>query len=141
MIQQAGEQPAALFPHRESFVDCRGIKREFVIDFVRSDDQRFLRAVEAVDNEGRYEFTAMSETDPFLALGKLRQTIRRELSTRFLQGEGGDLELAHDEVKGRLAYGGVAVDGQFVSFDDLLQLLEPYEGFEFHLRITDPADI
>lgn len=141
MIRKAKEEAAAHFPLRESYVDCRGITREFIIDFVRSDDQRFLRAVEAVDREGRYEFAAMSETDPFLALGKLRRTIRRELSTRYLHGESDDLELAHDELKGRIGYGGVAVDGQFVTFDDLVRLLDVYEGFQFHLRITDPVDL
>lgn len=141
MIQRANEQTSGPFPRRESYVDCRGIAREFIIDFARDDDQRFLKAVEAVDSEGRYEFAAMSETDPYLALGKLRQTIRRELSTRYLHGEGDDLELAHDEMRGRIAYGGVAVDGQFVSFDALLRLLDTYEGFHFQLRITDPADL
>jgi hypothetical protein len=141
MIQHANEQAAAHFPRREVYVDCRGIAREFIVDFVRDDDQRFLKAVEAVDSEGRYEFAAMSETDPYLALGKLRQTIRRELSTRYLHGEDDVLELAHDELRGRIEYGGVAVDGQFVSFDALLRLLEPYEGFHFQLRITDPADL
>ncbi|HEX6039218.1 DUF7686 domain-containing protein [Longimicrobium sp.] len=68
MIRQENTQAADHFPLRESYVDCRGTRREFIIDFVRSDDQRFLRAVEAVDLEGRYEFAAMSETDPFLAL-------------------------------------------------------------------------
>ncbi|WP_422655651.1 DUF7713 domain-containing protein [Longimicrobium sp.] len=63
------------------------------------------------------------------------------MSTRYLHGEGDDLELAHDDLKGRIAYGGVAVDGQFVSFDELVRLLDAYEGFQFHLRITDPADL
>lgn len=139
MIRQAREEAAAHFPLRESFVDCRGITREFVIDFSRSDDQRFLRAVEAVEDEGRYEFAAISETDPFLALGTLRRTIRRELSTRYLHGEGDDLQLAHDELKGRIAYGGVAIDGRFVNFDELVRLLDVHEGFHFHIRIIDPA--
>ena len=141
MIQQASEPAASPFPRRESFVDYRGIAREFIIDFARDDDQRFLNAVEAVETDGRYEFSAMSDSDPYLALGKLRQIIRRELSTRYLHGEGRSLELAHDELKGRIGYKGVAVDGQFVSFDDLLRLLQTYEGFHFHLRITDPTDL
>jgi len=141
MIQQASEQAVDEFPRHETFVDCRGIAREFIIGFTRDDDQRFLRAVEAVDSDGRYEFSAMSETDPFLALGKLRQIIRRELSTRYLQGEGHRLQFAHDEAKGRIGFSGVSIDGQLVSFDDLLRLIQTYEGFDFHLRITDPFDL
>jgi hypothetical protein len=140
MIRQASEQAASSFPRRESFVDCRGVAREFVIDFARSDDHRFLTAVEAADSDGRYEFSAMSETDPFLALGRLRQTIRSALSTRYLSSGNGRLELSHDVLDGRIAYGGVAVDGQFVSFADLVELIQTYEGFQFALRIVDPDD-
>jgi hypothetical protein len=141
MIRKATEATAGSFPRREVFVDCRGVSREFLIDFVRPDDHRFLQAVEVTDDEGRYEFAAMSETDPYLALGRLRQTIRRALSTRYLRENGDRLELAHDEVKGRIAYEGVAVDGQFVRFDDLLKLLQSYEGFHFSLRMIEPADL
>lgn len=140
MIRQASEEAAASVPRRETFVDCGGVTREFVIDFARADDRRFLTAVEVADHEGRYEFAAMSETDPYLALGKLRQTIRRELSTRYLLPGDGRLNLAHDELKGRIAYGGVAVDGRFVSFHDLLELIQTHEGFHFSLRIVDPDD-
>ena len=141
MIRQADDVADGFFPHRESFVDCTGVTREFVIDFARSDDRRFLIAVEVADEEGRYEFSAMSETDPYLALGRLRQTIRRELSTRYLLSGDGRLSLAYDEMKGRVAYGGVAVDGRFVRFADLVELIQTYEGFHFSLRIVDPDDL
>ena len=78
MIRSASEDAASLFPLRESFVDCCGRTREFIIDLSRSDDPRFLTAVEATDEQGRYEFAAMSESGPYQALGKLRRTIRRE---------------------------------------------------------------
>jgi len=141
MIQDATGTAASSFPLRESFVDCCGRVREFIIDFSRSEDQRFLTAVEATDAQGRYEFAAMSESDPYQALGQLRRTIRRELSTRYLQSNGGRLALSHDALKGRIAYGGVAVDGQFVSFAELLELLQTYEGFHLSLEIHDPFDL
>lgn len=140
MIRHASEEGAHPFPIRESFVDCCSQTREFVIDFIRSDDQRFLRAVEIVDEPGRFEFEAMSESDPYLALGRLRQTIRRELATRYLQTSGGRLTLSHDVLKGRIGYGGVAADGQFVSFDDLVELIQTYEGFHFSIQIFDPNE-
>jgi hypothetical protein len=140
MIQNATGTPAGSFPLRESFVDCCGRAREFIIDLSRSDDQRFLTAVEATDAPGRYEFEAMSEADPYLALGRLRGTIRRGLSTRYLQSNGGRLGLSHDALKGRIAYGGIAVDGQFVSFPELIELIQTYEGFHISLEIRDPLD-
>jgi hypothetical protein len=140
MIRQASEESAATFPRRETFVDCCGARREFVIDFIRNDDQRFLRAVEVADMEGRYEFEAMSETDPHLALGLLRKKIRRELSRRYLQPNSGRLELSHDALEGRIGFGGVIVDGTFVSFADLMELIQTYEGFHLSLRILEPTE-
>ena len=67
-------------------------------------------AVDAAKLEGA------ARVDPFLTLGKLGTTILRELSTRYLHGEGDDVELA-------------------------LRLLQTYEGFHSQLRITDPADL
>ena len=140
MIRQKSSDADEFFPHRESFRDCRGEVREFVIDFARDDDHRFLRAVEVAEGEGRYVFEAMSETDPYLALGRLRQTIRRELSRRYLQSGQGRLELSHDVLEGRIANGGVAVDGELVSFADLVELIQTYEGFHLSLRIVDPSE-
>ncbi|HYH79948.1 MAG TPA: hypothetical protein VEX86_09120 [Longimicrobium sp.] len=141
MIYQATEDTAGSFPLREAFVDCRGETREFLIDFTRSDDHRSLRAVEMSDAHGRYEFTAMSEADPYLALYRLRGTIRRELATRYLQSNGGRLALSHDELKGRIGYGGLAIDGKFVSFADLVELIQTYEGFNISLQIHDAIGV
>jgi hypothetical protein len=141
MIQDATGTAAGSFPLRESFVDCCGRAREFIIDLSRSEDPRFLTAVEATDEQGRYEFAAMSESGPYQALGKLRRTIRRELSTRSLRSSGGRLSLSHDVLKGRIADGGVAVDGQFVSFAELLELIQSYESFHVSLEIRDPFDL
>jgi hypothetical protein len=138
MIREAESEAAESFPIRESFVDCSGSTREFIIDISRGDDARFLTAVEATEEEGRYEFSAMSETDPYLALARLRQTIRRELSTRYLQPNSRRAELSHDVLKGRVGYGGVAVDGRFVTFADLVELIQTYEGFHVSLELIDP---
>jgi hypothetical protein len=140
MIRQTSNNASKSFPRRESFVDCCGVTREFIIDFARSDDHRFLTAVEVADGESRYEFDAMSETDPYFALARLRQTIRRELSRRYLQSNAGRLELSHDLLEGRIAGGGVVVDGEFVSFSDLWELIQTYEGFHLSLRIMDASE-
>jgi hypothetical protein len=140
MIRQASEEADDVFPIREAFVDCGGQTREFVIDFSRSDDRRFLTAVEVSDSDGRYRFEAMSESDPYLAVGRLRQKIQRELSTRYLRSHGERLHLSHEMMKGRITYGGVAVDGRFVSFDEFVDLFQTYEGFHFSLEIRDPTE-
>lgn len=51
------------------------------------------------------------------------------------------LNLAYDEMKARIAYDGVAVDGRFASFEKLVDLIQTYEGFHFSLRIVDPYDL
>jgi hypothetical protein len=140
MIRNASGETGGTFPRRESFVDCCGVPREFVIDFARNNDQRFLRAVEVADTEGHYEFEAMSETGAQAALGRLRQKIRRGLSRRYLQSNSGRLELSHDALEGRIAFGGIAIDGEFVSFTDLMELIQTYEGFQLSLRIVDPTE-
>jgi hypothetical protein len=83
----------------------------------------------------------MSDTDPYLALYRLRQTIRRELSIRYLQPGGGRLGLSHDELKGRIGYGGLAVDGEFVSFADLVELIQTHEAFHISLQILDGTGV
>lgn len=141
MIRPASQEVDYAFPIRESFVDCCGHTREFIIDFSRGDDHRFLRAVEIAEDPGRFEFEAMSESDPYLALGRLRHAIRRELSTRYLKTNGERLALSHDVLKGRIGFGGVAADGQFVSFDDLVELIQTYEGSHFSIQIFDPYEL
>jgi hypothetical protein len=140
MIQRVSNENTEPFPRHESFADCRGVEREFIIDFNRSDDRRFLRAVEVADGEGRYVFEAMSETDPYLALGRLRQTIRRGLSIRYHHRHNGRLELLHDAIEARIGDGGISIDGEWVSFSDLVELIQTYESFRLSLEITDPTD-
>jgi hypothetical protein len=41
-------------------------------------------------------------------------------------------------MKGRVSYGGVVVDGEFISFEEFCSILDTYEGFQFSLTIADP---
>lgn len=130
------------FPSVESFPDFTGKQREFVVKLEAHHRGYFLRATEkqhSSDEEG-YSFAAYSPTDPFFALGHLRDKIRQGLATRYLTMSGHERTLSHDRLKGNISYGGVVVDGEFIPFNELWTLLETYEGFQFSLTIADPFD-
>ncbi|HEX6384308.1 MAG TPA: hypothetical protein VF177_06535, partial [Anaerolineae bacterium] len=62
------------------------------------------------------------------------------LATRYLIEQFGRRFPGHDRLKGRIGFGGVVVDGEFVSFAELCSILDTYEGFQFSLTIVDPYD-
>jgi hypothetical protein len=45
-----------------------------------------------------------------------------------------------ERIRGRIDAEGVVVDGQLLTWDEFLQLLQPYEGCEFDLRIPLEPD-
>lgn len=134
--------PDEYFPSVEAFFDFRGRKREFEIDLLVQKTGYFLRATEkGCRGQARsYAFAAYSPASPFVALGLLREKIRRGLATRFLVKEGHHRQLSHDRMQGRVGDGGVVVDGAFISFDEFCAMLQVYEGFHFSLQIADPYE-
>lgn len=130
------------FPKTETYPDFAGRKHTFVIALLELPSGYFLRAQEEPDSDldDGYMFAAYSPTDPFFALGLLRDRIRRGLATRYLLSEGGRRRLSHDRAKGRIGSGGVVIDGKFVSFDEFSVMLQSYEGFSFSLAIQDIYD-
>ena len=42
-------------------------------------------------------------------------------------------------IAGRGSAGGVVVDGIFVTFEQLADLIQTYEGFQFDLKIVDSS--
>ena len=50
------------------------------------------------------------------------------------------MSLTHDRLRGRIDYGGVVVDGIFLTFDRFAELLQTYEGFQFDLKIIDSSE-
>jgi hypothetical protein len=140
--RQTEPSPAEFFPTVESFYDFTGKQRSFVIELQVQPRGYFVRANEQKHSLGEegYSFAAYSPTDPFFALGLLRGQIRRGLATRYLGVDQGQRVLSHDRLKGSIGYGGVVVDGEFLSFDALCDVLQTYEGFQFSLTIVDPYD-
>ena len=103
-------------------------------------DRYSLSAFEDVEGNDGYMFRAFSPVSPFLALGDLRRRIPKLLSVRHLTKKHGELFMTHDRLRGRVAYGGVVVDGIFLTFDQLAELIQTYEGFQFDLKIVGSSD-
>jgi len=133
------------FPIREEVEDARGCVRVFQITCHELALGFTLRAVEEDKDEGGYVFGAFSETSPYLALGKLRTKLRRELSVRYVTRASGEIRLLHERMKGRIEYNEtrgihLVVDGLPLDPDDLERILGSHEGWEFDLAITDALD-
>ncbi len=126
------------FPIEDKFLDFAGNERLF--DY-RVHDIGVGYSVRAIERkENGYEFQAFSASNPFNALGELRQKIRKRLSTRYLQEENGHLHLYHDEAKGHVSSHGVVIDGEFITFEQLNSMIQTYEGFLFELKIRDLSE-
>ena len=126
------------FPIIETFEDVTGVEKTFVSICTKTVSE-FSYSVSAKekDKENGYEFAVYTDTDPFVALGDLRQKIRRGLSTKFLTNFQGKPMPRFDELEGRISYGGVVVDGNFISFEDFSEMLQTYEGFNFDIKLHD----
>lgn len=125
------------FPASETFVDCRGERREFALEVLETGNGYFIRATEQVPGNDGYAFAAHSETDPYLALGRLRRKIHKRLATRYLTEGDDQPRLGHDVAVGHISYGGVVLDGRYLRFDEFVTILSSYEGWQFKLEIVD----
>lgn len=136
MIKESNP-PENSFPASETFVDCCGKRREFALELLETGSGYFVRATEQVSGNDGYAFAAHSETDPYLALGRLRGKIQKGLATRYLTEGDDQLRLGHDVAVGHVSYGGVVLDGRYLSFDEFATILSGYEGWQFKFEIVD----
>jgi hypothetical protein len=132
--------PDDSFPTSETFVDCCGKPHEFALELLITASGYFLRATGRVSKDDGYFFAAHSETDPYLALGRLRGKIHKGLATRYLAAGEPQPRLGHDVAVGHISYGGVVVDGQYLTFHELAAILSTHEGWQFKLELVDPYD-
>ena len=134
------ERASEFFPHTETYIDASGTNREFVLTLREVGDGGgyVVTAIEP-DVENGYEFEAYSETNPFNALTIVRSKIQRGIATKYLSLEKERTVLRFDEFQGRIGFGGVVIDGKFIPFVELCELLQVYEGFSINVSITDPA--
>ena len=140
MSKNNGSPQPSDFPRKEEFVDFAGRTRTFTVELNELPWGHGVHAIEDVEGDDGYEFRAFSAVDAFHALALLRQRIPKLLSVRHLLEQDGTLSLTHDRLRGRVAYGGVVVDGIFLTFDRLAELIQTYEGFQFDLKIVDSSD-
>lgn len=140
MSENNGSPKQTDFPSSEEFTDFAGRTRRFTLEQYPVPLGYGVCASEDVDGgDDGYIFRAFSTVDPFQALGDFRKRIRKLLSVRHLVEQDGGLSLTHDRRRGRIDYGGVVVDGIFLSFDRLAELLQTYERFQFDLKIIDSS--
>ena len=135
-----GSRKQADFPRTEEFTDFAGRTRTFTVELYPVPSGFGVCASEDVEGDDGYVFRAFSPADPFHALGELRARIRKLLSVRHLIERKGRLSLTHDRLRGRVSCGGVVVDGIFLTFNQLAELIQTYEGFQFDLTILDSSD-
>ncbi len=130
------------FPLREEFEDFSGKKRTFVVNCHEGPFGYTVRAREEKPKSEGYEFAAFSETNPYSALGRLRDKARKSMATRHL-GSGHDM--LHDKLQGRITSDGnggalLVVDGLAVDMGKLSRFFSTHEGWEFELIIKDALE-
>lgn len=128
------------FPAYDEYTDFAGEKRTFRLELRELPHGYVCIARESGANGEGFEFQTSSRVDPFECLSKLRSKIPRLLSVRHLVDHQGSLQPGHDRLRGRITYGGVVIDGRFLTFSQLENMMQTYEGFQFDLRFIDPAD-
>lgn len=130
------------FPFRQTFTDCAGQARHFVIScFPASLGFGVQAEEEGKDGQG-FVFREFDATSPYLALGRLRGRIEKALATRHIeQREPGNFQATHQTLRGRVSYsdGQVAfvIDGQLLTLRQFAKMVETFEGFEFRMNFRD----
>lgn len=125
------------FFEREWFTDCGDKRREFELSVYTIPNHGFSAFAREVTQreDGGYIFRTFSENSWSLALARLRGKVRAGLAQRFLIRHEGVLEMPLERLAGRIDDEGVVVEGQLLDWSALQELLSPYAGWEFELRI------
>jgi hypothetical protein len=137
-----GDDPDKHFPIRQTFTDCSGQARHFVISYLRLRLGFGVHAEEEGKDGQGYFFREFDAVSPYLALGRVRGRIETALATRHIeQPEPGNFQTTHRTVRGRISYSDNAVafviDGQLLTLQQFGKMVETFEGFEFRLDIQD----
>ena len=138
------EQDHQDFPIRDTVEDAFGDVRSFLITSHPVGLGYTLRASEEGKEGMGYEFSSFSETSPYNALFNLRDKMHRGLATRHITRRGSRYQMLHDTIRGRITWSqedGLAliVDGIPLDLDDMREILETHEGWQFRLEIVDPS--
>lgn len=122
------------FPETKDFVDCAGNTRVFNFIWIGTDEDGYhFHATEVTDSLEGYFFEGYSDTNPINAFSETVMKVRKAMSQKFLDPTSEKPSLLHLEAEGRVSSGGVVIDGRFVSFEDLSELIQTHEGWEFSI--------
>lgn len=131
----------------EDFLDCAGKKRTFRLSPYAND--LWLQAVEVRKGGELGVRFSLPARDGVLPWGEMRQHIRARLAQRdVVRTREGKLEMLNQLVRGQIASAdaqtgegpSVLVDDLELSWEELGQLLNSYEGWHFRLEIQDAGE-
>ena len=136
------DDPDEDFPFRQTFTDCAGRARNFVISYSRTGTGFRVQAEEEGKDDHGFFFREFDANSPYPALGRLRRRIRKTLATRHIEQLGpGEFQATHDIVRGRIAYWedevAFIIDGQRLTLQEFGKMIATFEGFEFELEIIE----
>lgn len=129
------------FPLERSYLDYAGKTRRFSIH--RNQNPSWpgciLEAQEMVNGQpAGYHFEVSSDADnPVAALGLLHSKIQAGLSRRYAYTKGDNVTMLGDTLKGRITHDRLIVDGEPISYDQLIDLFSMHEGFDFEMKFVD----
>ena len=136
------DDPDNDFPIRQTFTDCSGQTRHFLISYFRLNLGFGVHAEEEGKDGQGYFFREFDAVSPYLALGRVRGRIETALATRHIeQRDPGNFQTTHRTVRGRISYSddevAFVIDGQLLTLQQFGKMVETFEGFEFRLDIRD----
>ncbi len=145
-IQQHQDTWRKDFPITETHLAADGREIQFLITADESPTGFVIQAEETKASRGNrfgFTFRTFSPVSPYLALGDVRDKIRRRLATKYMERKGERPGLTHDELVGVIDYSQeedeivLQVDGEKITMDELRQIFSTYEGFEIALTIHE----
>ena len=105
------------------------------------------------DNSSGYQFRILSEWDADIdaAAEKLKTIIKEKINKRHLKRRHGQWEIEqYETVEGRIEYIDdpsrtefnrvFVIDGNEITIEDFVKMLECYEGWSFQFKIVDSCD-
>jgi hypothetical protein len=129
------------FPIEESFKDCAGVLRNFVISLHHPmiEDMHVVSAREVDPQNNGYDLSASSPCQSE-ALTLLSKKIRKALSTRYLSGsKTTGFSMTHDTLVGFTSEKGVLIDDILVPWEKFISLFGT-PGNQIELIVSDAAD-
>ena len=132
------------FPIIESYRNAAGKIIEFSINAEQLPIGYSVKAIETDKSKGKrigYNFHVFSGTINE-ALWKIRDKIKRNLATKYIDEEEGHTVLTHDKLVGRITSSEIGntvieVDGKEIDAEKFWEILSMYEGSEISLTIKE----